>query len=306
MNALCSTVEKYNARFSIFVDAAYLLRLKELDIEDYQEVCENIKDLEQNGHDIELHFHPQWLYSEYADGKWKMNLDIYKISDMPYEDIFPKFREAKDLLDSIIGRPTIAFRAGGYSLNSFKDYIRLFKENGLLIDSSVIGRNKVDSRFQSYDYNISPKKSCWKFSSDICVEDSNGNVTEYPITSSKKNLGLAYVIKKRAMEKEFGVNNPFGDGQGIGVHMTKYERYKELFNKFIVGKSFAASIDGIMSLNLESVYNQCIAESRSNMVIIGHPKNASLKSISQLDSFLAKTANNNCYTTFKSVVCEKD
>lgn len=301
MNMLCSVAEKHGARFIVFVDAAYLLRLKELECDDFKSVCENIKELEFRGHDIEMHFHPQWLYSENKDGLWDMNLGIYKISDMPKVHVLQKFKEAKELLDSLIGRRTIAFRAGGYSLNSYPKYIQLFRDNDLFIDSSVLGRNKVDSQFQSYDYSISPMKSRWRFSTDVCFEDPKGSFYEYPISTSPKISGFKYYLHKRRLSRQFGNNSIFGDGFGIGLYQNKLSRFLSLFRSLLIGKSIPASIDGILSQDLTHIYNLCRKESRSNMVIIGHPKNASEKSLKQLDDFLALVTSNDTVTTFKSI-----
>lgn len=301
MKALCSIAEKHNVKFNVFVDAAYLLRLKNIvGGGDYQLVSKHIRYLEEQGHDVELHFHPQWLYSEYKDGHWDMNLEIYKISEMQEGHILQKFKEAKELLDSLIGRRTIAFRAGGYSLNSYPKYIQLFRDNDLFIDSSVLGRNKVDSQFQSYDYSTSPMKCSWRFSSDVCIEDPKGSFYEYPISTSPKISGFKYYLHKRRLSRQFGNNCIFGDGFGIGLYQNKLSRFLSLFRSLLIGKSIPASIDGILSQDLTHIYNLCRKESRSNMVIIGHPKNASEKSLKQLDDFLALVASNDTVTTFKS------
>ena len=121
-------------------------------------VCDNIKGLSSLGHDIELHFHPQWLYSTISNNGWEMDLDHYKLSDIPKEEVFDLFTWSKYVLDNLIEYNTVAFRAGGYSLNSFEQYPLLLKSNNIRIDSSVIARKCVHSRFQSYDYREVPLK----------------------------------------------------------------------------------------------------------------------------------------------------
>lgn len=73
-----------------------------------------------------MHFHPQWLYSEYNDGMWKMDFDHYKLSDMSTDFLTLTFSNAKLLLESIIEK-VIAFRAGGYSLSAFWNYKNVYR-----------------------------------------------------------------------------------------------------------------------------------------------------------------------------------
>ena len=61
---------KYNVCTTFFIDCAYLLKLKELSElydnlkTDYDNIVQNIQMLQDNGHSIQYHFHPQWLYSD--------------------------------------------------------------------------------------------------------------------------------------------------------------------------------------------------------------------------------------------------
>ena len=104
MNALTEMLDKYNIKCNVFVDAAYLLRLYQLKgnkaiDEQFQLVTSHIQGLSSQGHSIQFHFHPQWLYSRYEDG-WIMDIDHYKISDMPLEDIKTLIPQAIELLQS--------------------------------------------------------------------------------------------------------------------------------------------------------------------------------------------------------------
>jgi hypothetical protein len=307
MRKLTAVAEKYGAKFIVFVDAAYLLRLKALSDryenlkDDYILVSQHIKELEQSGHDVELHFHPQWLYSTYNGEKWEMDLAHYKFSDMPENDVNAYFTEAKELLDSLIGRKTIAFRAGGYSLNTYNNYTELFRKNGIIIDSSVNGRSKVVSRYQSYDYSHTPKKGFWRFTNDISKVDEHGDFMEYRISTTKTYPGLQYLLKKRQLHKSFGNHKSFGDGVSIDAYMPPLERLIEQITKFIKGKNFAASIDGLMSSNLNNIYRTLLKSNANEMVVIGHPKNASEESIKNFELFLELVHSEVNFRTFKSI-----
>jgi len=312
MSELSTISEKYGVKFTIFVDAAYLYRLSQLSVlytqlkKDYELVANNIRKLEEEGHDIELHFHPQWLYSDYdsINNRWNMDLKHYKLSDIPKEELERMFHDCKSLLDGIIGRKTIAFRAGGYSLNSYDDYCNLLKKNGIVMDSSVNCHRKVCSVFQSYDYRFAPRKTLWHFDDKLEIEVENGILTEIPITISKTYLGATYLLKKRKLQKSIEKCKKWGDGVGVGVHMSKYDRIKDLLSKFLTGKEFAASIDNFQSVNLINLYEFCTDKKFDKMVIIGHPKEASPQSIREIDFFLQKVYKVNQFKTFYHLLRE--
>ncbi|KAA3703073.1 polysaccharide deacetylase family protein, partial [Bacteroides salyersiae] len=167
MNSFISMLDRYGIKATIFVDAAYLLRLSELKDKhdklksDFELISDHLKCLEQDGHDIQLHFHPQWIYSDYDSKQWIMDFEHYKLSDLPENVLRTSFYSARLLLEEIIGKKIIAFRAGGYSLPTYSGYIDLFKLNGIKIDSSVLRGAYVDSKYQKYDYRNIPKASIY-------------------------------------------------------------------------------------------------------------------------------------------------
>ena len=175
MNELCKVSDNRNFKYIIFVDASYLLRMKQLKDKylevdrQYKLVCDHVQYLSSQGHDIQLHFHPQWLYSTWNDetNQWMMDRCHYKLSDLPYEQAKSSLLEAKTLLDSIVGYKTIAFRAGGFCLDSFHEFKELFKNLDIKVDSSVARHMFVSSPVHSFDYRKIPDDQIYKFSNSI-------------------------------------------------------------------------------------------------------------------------------------------
>lgn len=308
MSALLDLAQANGIRLVIFVDAAYLYRLSQLAVYnrnlqvDLDLIRGNLFELVNAGHDVELHFHPQWLYSNYIDGEWKLDFKHYKLADMPYWDTIELFKEAKKYLDETIGRRTIAFRAGGYSLNSFSGYADLLRQNDIKIDSSVVGRRHVKSKFQAYDYRKVPQRDSWAFETDLNFEVINGSIIEYPISTTIEYFGPFYALKKQKLISLYGSDYKWGDGKGIGFQLSYSERLLVKLKKIFMTKSFPASIDGFLTLLLPVVYEQLLKFDKENMVIIGHPKNISPKSLKYLDSFLRSVVEKNKFLTFDSII----
>lgn len=307
MNALCSVIEKHNVKLIIFVDAAYLLRMFQLKDKyiqvknDFALVCNHIKKLKLEGHDIQFHFHPQWMYSNWndKDNKWTLDFAYYKLSDMDTDFAFHSFAEAKKLLDSIIDEKTYAFRAGGYSLETFTDYINLFELNGIIIDSSVYRGVKVKSKFQEYDYRSMPKKTIYKFKNNFKVEDKRGRFQELSIYSCKWNPIYFYSFIRPKLF-DYYPEKIYKDG--VGVSVKKNISFLQKVRKIFKLKIFQASIDGRNSNIIDLVYKNACSNSIKDLVFIGHPKNFSDKSIRNLVDFIKRTENNNNYLTTKDLL----
>lgn len=293
MEELCKVADKHSFKYVIFVDAAYLLRMKQLKDnhpqleKDYQLVSNHVRILAGQGHDIQLHFHPQWLKSDYDDAKgWQLKPFPYKLSDLEEKEAFTLFHDAKVLLDKIIGHQTTAFRAGGYCLTSFKRYKEMFEQEGICIDSSVARNGFVESPVHAYDYRFIPDKIIYHFDSNVCKEQENGPFTELSITSVRWS-GLHYMSRIRPLMVSYHPREVFGDGKSVsdGNEQTGLS-YKLM--KFIKPYKGLASIDGIRSCQLEKIYEREKSKKRETIVLIGHPKLASDASVANLDAFLSK------------------
>ena len=303
MEALCSVADQIGFKYIIFVDAAYLLRLSQLKdkcpqlLADYDLVTNNIELLAEKGHDIQLHFHPQWLYSSYnnVSKEWDLDFQHYKLSDMEHDFAFESFRSAKQLLDDIVGYKTYAFRAGGYCLDSFSDSPRLFSENGICIDSSV-ARNLYENRAaHNFDYRRVPQSTEYKFSNNVTKESENGCFTELSISSIKVNF-LQYLTKVRKLQKSYNPKVVYKDG--FSINEAEKESYLNKLFGLLKGKVYLACIDGVGSTMLPLYMNYAID---NKCVLIGHPKNATDSSISIIKRHLKNNQNNICYKTTKDL-----
>lgn len=298
----------FGVRATIFVDAAYLYMLDKLHTqwpmlkEDYEKVKENIQWLEEQGYDIELHIHPQWYYSIYNETGWHLDWNHYKLSTAPYEESLVLFTESKNLLDSIIGRKTIAFRAGGYSIQQF-NYQDCFKRNGIIADSSVFTNNKVLTETHYYNYVGAPANT-YRFTDCITSPDSIGVFYEFPIGVGKFPF-VQYMRKKRRIAQHS--SQRWGNG-GAEQNRSLYERIMKNIHRFKNGfaltKYPSASVDCDTYGLLEDIFVQ--NKENDILTIIGHPKNISASSMDYLKNFIYKRFNEHIeFTTLKSLALSK-
>ena len=311
MNALMDVLARTGSKCTVMVDGAYLYRMRQLSCssdevkKEFGVVLGNIADIDNRGHNIQYHFHPQWLYSNYIDGLgWQMDFVHYKLSDVPMDELSDAFKGGIDILEDLIKKKITAFRAGGYSLCSYEWYGDLFHNNGIKIDSSVRGGESVSTRFQVYDYRKAPRKSIYYFLDDVTseVNEEKNSFVEMPISFSRKISSLVYLLKKHRMEKHYHPSIIYGDGKGVGAMLSKKQKFQKDINKLWGSVRMPASIDKFESLSLWDIYKDIRKQDAQNMVIIGHPKlasDASLDNVGRFVSDMIQAGNKIC--TFSQI-----
>ena len=298
MDLLCKEIDKYGVKLTVFVDAAYLLRLFELKEiypslkKDYECVSRHIKSLAQDDHDIQMHFHPQWMYSSYDNLEWKIDMTHYKLSDMEFDFMNVSFSKAKSLLEKIVNKKIHAFRAGGYSIQSLPDYSNFFIRNEIAIDSSVSRYSKIKSDKHYFDYSNIPNEIIYNFSDDICKKEDTGKIKEVSITALKMS-GIEYLLYRIINKYKYKNNTKIGDGYG----MSKKRNIRNL----ITTKPICASLDCVLSPYLFKIFNNRLKNTERNFVAIGHPKSFSFDSISIISRFVKKNIKDHKFLTFADI-----
>lgn len=158
-------------------------------------IIESIK----QGHDVQLHLHPQWHNAKFGIDGWKLDMSGWKLSSHESDTIETLIKRGNEYLESLIKpvRPEyncMAFRAGGYGIQPEKEIIGVLKANGFIGDTSV---SKGLSSPDMYDFRDAPSNIIpWYTTGDsLC---SNGSIEEglleLPIYSINKHHSL--VLKK--------------------------------------------------------------------------------------------------------------
>jgi len=303
MEELVKVFDRYNIKATLMIDAAYLLMLKKNKDKydalenDYNLIVNQLRCLSENGYSIQLHIHPQWYYSYFDVNEWKLDFNHYKLSDMDSKSVPVFFEESKSLLESIIKKKVVAFRAGGYSLQSYKDHYNLLVSNGIKIDTSAIPGKMEKSKYQWYDYRDTPRHK-YKFSNNISKIDDDGKILEIPVSTVSFNP-IHYIFLKYRIEN-FHSFLPFSEGQGIELTYPLNIRMWNLFKQLFRIKIADASIDGFASCLLPLIYEKYKIISDDNIfVILGHPKGASAKSIHFTEVFIKNTIGKSTYKTIE-------
>ena len=159
-NEILKIVDPLNVKLILFVDVGYLKCLEKHKSEfpelekDYQLITLQLKELCDNGHEVQLHIHPHWEDSYYDGKEWYFDLTRYKLTNFSKEEIHNIVTEYTEILHRITQQKLTAFRAGGWSAQPFEVIGDALHKNGILYDTSVYPRGALKSKEQWYDFNI--------------------------------------------------------------------------------------------------------------------------------------------------------
>lgn len=299
-NRLREIAQRTKIKFVFFIDVGYLKKLIELkDIHpkvayEYQLVTEQIKTLVLEGHDCQLHIHPHWEDSTHNGEQWIMNVERYKLVDFDDENIERIVLEYQKILANLTLKPVNIYRAGGWCLQPFSRIKKSFEKAGLKLDSSVFPGGKFTAGNYYYDFTATPNKSIWNFDDDICVENTNGPFSEYPISSYKYSpifFWRLFILGRLKPQ----MHKPIGDG----YPMSSPGLRKKMLTK---GALLSASCDGYFVTKLTNVLRQNQSKGFEQMVIIGHPKACTQFALKRLEKFIVEHKNKHEFLTFTQVI----
>lgn len=300
---LLQAVAPYGVHFTLFVDASYLYALRKYADKyaclkhDYELIKQQLLSLQKNGHDLQLHIHPQWYYSTFDGEKWTLDTLHYKLADVAQKELFTLVKESKELLDTLIGKKTIAFRGGGFSVQPTQLLTDLMKENGLRIDSSVCPGTHYHSAYQSYDYRLAKPMGMYRFDNDLCKEQANGRFWEVPLSMMKVSPAFQWrLLWVRLTSKLIGQSRHATYGDGLSIQTSR----KSIFSRLLSYCNTMATIDGYKISFLKEAIMKHAEMHNEVMCILGHPKLATPYAMQQLPSicaFIKKQGHEFCSMT---------
>ncbi len=292
VEALSAVMRQHGARMVMFVDASYLVRLRELRTHHavlssaYDEVRAHLEWIVSEGHELQLHVHPHWIKSTFDDG-WNIDPSSYRLHNFPGQEQRDIVAACKKELEEVAGAPVNAFRAGGWCIQPFGEIRDALQASGIWLDSTLYRNGVSTEANRFYDFRNMPDVSSWRFDLDPMIPDPEGAFVEIPISSMQPGPLFFWqmALTKKLRKTRFV---PYGDGASMTANTSYYLRRLFSFEQSPV------SIDGLKATLLESAFRQDQQLRRSDKAadgvfnIMGHPKSLSPESIDALGVFLAR------------------
>ncbi|HEX7772528.1 MAG TPA: hypothetical protein VF435_08895, partial [Pyrinomonadaceae bacterium] len=115
-----------------------------------------VRETFRQGHDIQLHVHPQWHNADYQDGRWKLTSD-WSILNYSRADALQMLRRGKEYLEKLLkdvdqNYRCVSFRSGAWCIAPSPHMLDLLVELGIVFDMSIVAGVKYDTRNIKLDY----------------------------------------------------------------------------------------------------------------------------------------------------------
>ena len=220
--------EGFGAKLTIMADVAEILRFKEYanDVgrdDFYSEMIEQqLQDAIRRGHDVQLHIHSSYFRARRENGRWIQDWTEYDFARLPIDRMDWMVRRGKQYLESLLrpidpGYRCAVFRAANWSVSPSANVVNTLLKNGIRIDTSVFKYGRRDGRVK-FDYSSAVSALVpWRVrADDICAEDYDGLLWEFPIYAEHRGIA-AFVTPNRLYRTLVGRFHRLSDGSGYAA-----------------------------------------------------------------------------------------
>jgi hypothetical protein len=117
---------------------------------------DTVRETFRQGHDIQLHIHPQWQNAKYENGKWNLTAD-WSILNYPRQASLQMLQRGKEYLENLLTDidpryRCVSFRSGAWCIAPSPHMLDLLVELGIVFDMSIVAGVKYDTRNIKLDY----------------------------------------------------------------------------------------------------------------------------------------------------------
>lgn len=206
---LAATLGRWGCPQTLFVDVVEYWRFRQaedggrfgLGYRSATLIEEQLQHAILEGHDVQLHVHPQWLTAEPITAtEWRVNIAHWRTSAAPHGlghwadrlSLRGMLSEGKRTLESIL-RPAksdyscIAFRAGGYCIQPERKVLQAIRESGLRIESSVCPGRYLARAPAYFDFRQAPVTlPYWMIRDRVDMQDDTGDLLELPVATGRQ------------------------------------------------------------------------------------------------------------------------
>jgi len=302
-NKILEILDKNSIKSTIFFEVIEYWKIKEqwekgnnmgYEKNPVKAIEDQLKNAFSNGHDVQLHLHPQWINATWNDGGWIVDNSLWrlgdfeKINDYTLEDLIRDGK--KTLVEMFTGINSHykchTLRAGGYNIIPSNNILKVMKKLDFICESSVYPGGFEEGTLSRYDYkSIDIKKGFWYIDDDVLLERKyETGMIELPI------FALPTTRIRKLLSKNRLISLLSNKKSAITSFSAKAKAEKSLFSKiaYLFRKEY---LTWDFCLFSDSMHNRFLAKSlklekyhnRTTFSVIGHPKNyvnsASLNSI---------------------------
>ena len=264
----------------------------------------------RQGHDIQLHVHPQWDNAEYQNGRWKLTAD-WSILNYSRDDALRMLRQAREYLENLLkgvdrNYRCVSFRSGAWCIAPSPHMLDLLVELGIVFDMSIVAGVKYDTRNIKLDYTSCEEEFLpyYPVMTDARkVSDKAEPIVCVPTNcfyASRKQV-LQHHLEKAVGKVKSKITGPtnIDNGRSVAAYGEEWAQIdgsltKRIYRKGIVpylrGKhtiSDLAQLDyRLMMEMLDSIRKRARASGLSDVPVVLENHTKDLRNFSDLEKFL--------------------
>ena len=322
MRKLVSLYNKYNVRATFFAEMMQQLAFRE-----HQDSHPELKNLAdkwdahvidafKKGHDVQLHLHTRWSDANYENGTWQVSGD-WSILNYDPARASQMLAAGKDYLEQLL-RPIdanyscVAFRAGALAIAPSAHILQLLVDNGLVLDTSIVGGLRVETRGIQFDYTnceesfvpFYPRMDDARMVSDkpeklVCVpihhfQGSRRQVARQVISLTWRKA-IEYLKGSRIEDVGFNTGGSAENDWAELKHSSRFARvYDKVIRPCVKGKHMTSDLSRLnysfMREMLQDIRRRAAATglSRIPVVLTNHSKY--MVDYASIESFLRETS----------------
>lgn len=214
---LRTVFDRAGVKFVNFVEAVELDQIERHSADPaIRDVRRQIRQLQQEGHEIALHLHPQWANARYQQGQWQLDYSEYNLCVLSPRRIQQIVDHALAWLRNVLADSKftpVSFRAGNWLFQPTSPAARVLASCGLKIDSSVFKGGLQHQH--GLDYRPALRNGWhWRFADDVNVPDSSGGLLELPIYTEMVPFWSMLTRKRVGLQQKSGPTNRRASANG--------------------------------------------------------------------------------------------
>lgn len=291
--------DEVGAKYTFFAEIGQQLAMKNSPLASHHKFAETwekiLTDAVRNGHDVQLHLHPQWIGAQLKGERFELNPSTWSLARLDRETMKSALKRGIDYLHPLLSLSAndysvVAFRAGGYMIQPSTTILSVLRELKILADTTVIkGMKMENATLGGINFVDAPSavRPWFPDSDDVAKESSSyNNLFCLPTFSSPARLpipiysfminplSLRFYWKQRRFEKQQGYTPVYMKGVSSNSNGTNLGFFGRVFRERPVTCDFGLTHVSTILRLVDKFEREAekFGENRSALILYTHSK----------------------------------
>jgi hypothetical protein len=271
---------------------------------------ESIRYAYSNGHDVQLHIHPQWKNAKYDGEKWELVSD-WSILNYPAGEALEMLQAGKEYLEGLLKEidpdyRCLSFRSGSWCIAPSPHMLELLVDLGVVFDMSIVGGVKLDTRRIKLDYTECEEDFLPYYpemSDARKVSKKKEPIVCVPTNCFYASRKLVFRQQLARARRKFVKVAPQSTGQSVGSYSAEWEpsgdsRLQRVIDEklvpYIKGQHYISDLAqlnaDLMGEMLASIRRRALKSGYADVPVILENHTKDVKDFSPIESFVKEVS----------------